>query len=106
MNAYTTRGQFRIQPRDLDAIVSAHGFLATPHLVALEHQRGRRVEAEVARQLQDNGLMRDAPAAAVTVLRQTIGVALLRAGGHLAGITPIGRSPANASAVGRRRTSG
>ena len=106
MDGYTTRGQFRIQPRDLEAIVCAHGYLAALNIVALEQQRGRQAEAEVARQLQDHGLTPKVPASAVTMLRQTIGVALLRASGHLAGITPIRRSAANASAVGRRRTSG
>jgi hypothetical protein len=106
MNAYTTRSRFRIQPRDLDAIVRDHGFSAAPHLVALERQRGRRVEAEAARQLTDHGLTRKVPGSAVTLFRRRIGVALLRAGERFTGIPLIGRSLANASAAGRLKTSG
>ena len=55
MNAYTTTGQARIQPRDFAALQRANG-LAGASLAALERQRGCQADAEVAWLLKQNGV--------------------------------------------------
>jgi hypothetical protein len=86
MNAYTTRGQARIQPRDMVAVRRADGLAAGGSLMALERQRGCQAEAEVNWLLRHNGVMAHASASLVSLLRQKIGAVLIRAGEHLAGI--------------------
>ena len=85
MNAYTTRGQARIQQRDIAAVLRADGFLAGASLAALERQRGYQADAEVSWLLKQNGVAPHAAASLVAMLRQTIGAALVRAGERLAG---------------------
>ena len=77
MNAYTTRGQARIQPRDFSAVLRANG-LAGASLAGLERQRECQAEAEVSWLLKQNGVTRKARASRVALLRQTIGGALIR----------------------------
>ena len=89
MNAYTTMGQARIQPRDVSALLRANG-LAGASLTRLEWQRGCQAEVEVEWLLKHNGVTPQASAARVALLRQTIGAALVRAGERLAGV-PRGR---------------
>ena len=55
MNAYTTTGRARIQPRDFAALQRANG-LAGASLAALERQRGCQADAEVAWLLKQNGV--------------------------------------------------
>ena len=60
MNAYTTRGQARIQPHDLAAVRRADGLTAGGSLMALERQRGCQAEAEVDWLVKHNGVTPDA----------------------------------------------
>ena len=90
MNAYTTRGQARIQPRDMVAVRRAGGLTAGGSLMALERQRGCQAEAEVNWLLRHNGVTAHASTSLVSLLRQTIGAALVRAGERLAGVPDIG----------------
>ena len=53
MNAYTTRGQARIQYRDIAALLTEGSW--PPPLAALERQRGYQAEAEVERLLKQHG---------------------------------------------------
>ena len=85
MNAYTTRGEARIQQRDIDAIWRTDAYLASASLAALEWQRGCQAEAEVERLLKQYGVTSSASTSLVSLLRQTIGAALVRAGERLAG---------------------
>jgi hypothetical protein len=85
MNAYTTRGQARIQPRDITAIFQADAFLAGASLVALERQRGWQAEAEVERLLKQYGVTSSESTSRVSLLRQSVGAALVRAGERLSG---------------------
>jgi hypothetical protein len=98
MNAYTTMGQARIQPRDFSAVLRANG-LAGASLVALERQRGCQAEAEVAWRLKHTGVTPHASTSRVARVRQTIGAALVRAGERLAGVPRSGVSPETAPAV-------
>ena len=98
MNAYTTMGQARIQPRDFAAVLRANG-LAGASLAALERQRGCQAEVEVEWLLKHNGVMPRASASRVALLRQTIGAALIRAGARLTGAAGSGVSPDLASAA-------
>jgi hypothetical protein len=92
MNAYTTRGQARIQPRDFSAVLRANG-LAGASLAGLERQRECRAEAETTWLLKQNGAKRKTRASRVALLRQLIGGALVRAGERLAGTPGIGVPP-------------
>jgi hypothetical protein len=84
MNAYTTRGQARIQHRDIvAALLQPEGSLA---LAALERQRGWQADAELERLLKQHGVAPRATATPVSILRQTIGAALVRTGERLAGV--------------------
>jgi hypothetical protein len=80
MNAYTTRGQARIQHRDIAAVLQAEGILAAGQLAALERQRGYQADAELERLLKQHGVAQRATATPVSILRQTIGAALVRTG--------------------------
>jgi hypothetical protein len=92
MNAYTTKGQARIQPRDIAAAGRKDWYTAGGSLMALERQRERQAEAEVAWMLKHNGVTPHASASLVSLLRQTIGAALVRTGERLAGVPGIGGS--------------
>ena len=85
MNAYTTRGQARIQHRDIAAFLQPEGILAAGQLAALERQRGYQADVEVERLLKQHGVAPRATATPVSILRQTIGAALVRTGERLAG---------------------
>jgi hypothetical protein len=84
MNAYTTTGQARIQPRDFAAVLRANR-LAGASLAAFERQRGCQAEVEVEWLLKHNGVMPQRSASRVALLRQTIGAALIRAAGSVPG---------------------
>jgi hypothetical protein len=92
MNAYTTMGQARIQPRDVSALLRANG-LAGASLARLEWQRGCQAEVEVTRQLKHNGVTPRASGSIISLLRQTIGAGLVRAGERLAGVPRGGVAP-------------
>ena len=85
MNPYATRGEARIQQRDIDAILRADAYLASASLAALEWQRGCQAEAEMERLLKQYGVASTSSTSLVTLVRQTIGAALVRAGERLAG---------------------
>jgi hypothetical protein len=85
MNAYTTRGQARIQPRDFSAVLRANG-LAGASLAGLERQRECQAEAEVGWLLKRHGVTRQPHTPVVAPLRRRIGPALVRAGDRLAGV--------------------
>jgi hypothetical protein len=85
MNAYTTRGEARIQPRDVSTALRMHGLTPGASLAALERQRGWQAEAEMERLLKQYGVKSSESTSLVSLLRQTIGAALVRAGERLAG---------------------
>ena len=87
MNAYTTKGQIRIQQRDIDAIMRNHAYFAGASLAALERERGWQAEAERARLLKQHGLGPAARASLLAVVRQTVGAALVHAGERLMGLS-------------------
>ena len=99
MNAYTTMGQARIQPRDVSAILRANG-LAGASLARLEWQRGCQADAEAEWLLKRTRVTTRASGSIVLVLRQTIGAALMRAGERLAGVPRGGGAPETAPAAG------
>ena len=82
MNAYTTRGQARIQPRDFSAVLRANG-LAGASLAGLERQRECQAAAELDWRLKQNTATPHAGLPRVALLRQTIRAALVRAGERL-----------------------
>jgi hypothetical protein len=98
MNAYTTRGQARIQPRDVSAVMRAYP-LVEASLAALEWQRGAQAEAEVTWLLKQNAVTPKASTSRVARLRQTVGAALVRTGERLAGVPRGGAVPESASAA-------
>jgi hypothetical protein len=85
MNAYTTRGEARIQPRDLSAALRMQGLNPGSTLAALERQRGWQAEAEVERLLKHYGVKSSGHTSLISLLRETIGAALVSAGERLAG---------------------
>lgn len=93
MNASTTTDQARIQPDDFSAVRPAHRFMGGGSLAGLEWQRECQAEAEVDWLLRHNGVTPQVSASRVSLLRQTIGAALIRAGARLAGIPGSGESP-------------
>ena len=99
MNAYTTRGQARIQPRDIAAVMLAYPWVGAS-LATLERQRGYQAEAEVAWLLKHNGVTPQAGASFLSLLRQTIGATLVRAGERLAGTSQGGTLPGTVPAWG------
>ena len=99
MNAYTTRGQARIQPRDVSAILHTYP-LVSASLAALERQHACQAEAEVTWLLRQNGLTPQPTTAHCSMLRQTIGAALVRAGERLAGVPRSRVLPKAAPAAG------
>jgi len=87
MNAYTARGQARIQLHDVSAVLRADGLPAGAALATLEWHRSYQADAEVARLLkQHNSVTPHASASRVSLLRQRIGAALVLAGERLAGV--------------------
>jgi len=96
MNAYSTRGEARIQQRDVSAALRANGLTPGASLAALERQRGWQAEAEVERLLKQYGVKSSASTSRVSLFRQTVGAALVRAGECLAG-TP--RSAASVESI-------
>jgi hypothetical protein len=100
MDPYTTRGQARIQQRDIDTLLRTHGFQTAAHLAALERQRGRQVDVEWKGLLAQVGVQTPTAAALVTRLRQTLGAALIRAGERLAGVPRSGTLPETVPAAG------
>jgi hypothetical protein len=83
MNPYTTRGEARIQPRDVSAALRLHRLTPGAALTALERQRGLQAEAEVERLLKRYGVQSSASTSLVSALRESIGAALVRAGERL-----------------------
>ena len=100
MNAYTTRGQARIQHCDIAALLQPQGILAAAQLASLEWQRGWQANAELERLLKQHGVAPRATATPVSILRQTIGAALVRAGERLAGVPRSRVLPEAAPAAG------
>jgi hypothetical protein len=80
MNAYTTMSQARIQQRDITTIVRTDRFMAGAILAALERHRGDQAESELHWLLKHNGVTPQGSASRVSLLRQTIGTAMIRAG--------------------------
>jgi hypothetical protein len=104
MNAYTTRGQARMELHDVSAVLRADGLPAGAALATLEWHRGYQADAEVARLLrQRNSVTLHASTLRVSPLRQRIGAALVHVGERLAGIphssAPLEIAPA-ASTLG------
>ncbi len=99
MNAYTTKGQARIQPRDFSAVLRANRFMAGASLAGLERQRACQAEVEVDWLLKQHGVTPQANALLVSRLRQAIGTALIRAGDRLADVphSAVSRESASAS---------
>src|SRR5688572_24181315 len=100
MNPYTTTSQARIQPRDFAAVLRANPLAGAP-LAGLERQRGCQAEAEVEWLLKHNGNSPHASASLVSMLRQTIGGALVRIGERLEGVPRSGVSTETAPEAGR-----
>jgi hypothetical protein len=98
MNAYTTRGEARIQPHDFSAALRVQGLGPGASLAALERQRGWQAEAEMERMLKQYGVTASSSPSLVSLVRQSIGAALVRVGEYLAGsprsTTPVESSPA------------
>src|SRR5215213_11542719 len=101
MNPYATNGQARIQSHDIAAILrtGTGSYMAAASLAGLERQRGWQAESEVEWQLTQNGVTPYARASHVSLLRQTIGAVLIRAGDRLAGVprSAVSLEPAPAS---------
>jgi hypothetical protein len=83
MNASATMGQARIQLHSTAAAHRANRFMVGASPVALERQRGWEAEAEVARLLRQHGVAPHTSRARISLLRQRIGAALVRAGDRL-----------------------
>lgn len=86
MNAYTTRGEARIQQRDIEAVLRASSYLTGGSLAALEWRRGCQAEAELAWLLKQHGVTPQTGASLISRLRQGIGAMLVHAGHRLAGV--------------------
>jgi hypothetical protein len=85
MNAYTTRGEARIQPSDISTALRMRGLPPAASIAALERQRGWQAEAEMERLLKQYGVTPHAGTSRVSLMRQRIGAALVRAGTRLTG---------------------
>jgi hypothetical protein len=83
MNAYATTDQARIQLHNTAAVHRANRFMVGTSRVALERQCGWQAEAEVARLLKQHGDMPHVSTMRISLLRQRIGAALVRAGDRL-----------------------
>jgi hypothetical protein len=93
MNAYSTRGQARIQPRDVSTALRTPGIARGASLAALESQRGWQAEAEVERLLKHNSVESPASPSRVSLVRQAIGTMLVHAGQRVMGASRNGASP-------------
>jgi hypothetical protein len=83
MNAYATTDQATIQLHDTAAVHRANRFMVGTSPVALERQPGWQAEAEVAQLLKQHGVTSHASNMRLSLLRQRIGAALVRAGDRL-----------------------
>jgi len=83
-----------------------NSYLAGATLAALERQRGWQVDAEVAWLLKQHGITPAATASRISLLRQTIGTALVCAGERLTGVSRSGLLPETRPAVGTLGTAG
>src|SRR5687767_4069509 len=83
MNAYATMGQARIQLHSTAAAHRANQFMVGASPVALERQPEWQAEVEVAWLLKHHDATRRGSRARVSLLRQRIGAALVRAGDRL-----------------------
>ena len=99
MNAYTTTSQAKIQPRDFSAVLRANG-LAGAALAGLEWQRGWQADAEVEWLLKHTLVEPQTSASRLSLLRQTIGAALVRTGERLAGVPRSDVAPETVPAAG------
>jgi hypothetical protein len=104
MNPYTTRGEARIQPRDVLTATRRQGLTPGASLVALERQRGWQAEAEVERLLKQYDVTSSASTSLVSQLRQSIGAAMVRAGERLAGFPRSDASVKSSPAAGTLST--
>jgi hypothetical protein len=100
MNAYTTRGQARIEQRDIAAFLQPEGILAAAQLASLEWQRGYQTDVGVDRLLKQNGVAPKASTPFVSMLWQVIGAVLIHAGERLAGGPRSGVSRETAPVAG------
>ena len=100
MNAYTTRGQARIQQQDISNVLDSHGYRAGAVLALLERTRGWQAEAEVNWLLKQHDAAPRSTASFVSVLRQAIGTALVRTGEGIMGASCGSISPATADVAG------
>jgi hypothetical protein len=83
MNAYATMGQAKIQLHSTAAAHRANRFMVGASTVALERQREWQAEADVAQLLKQHGVTPHGSRSRVSLLRQRIGAALVRAGDRL-----------------------
>ena len=83
MNAYATMGQAKIQLHSTAAAHRANRFMVGASTVALERQREWQAEADVAQLLKQHDVTPHVSRARVSLLRQRIGAALVRAGDRL-----------------------
>jgi hypothetical protein len=97
MNVYANRGQARIRPRDVSAVLRANQLAGAP-LAGLERQRRCQAEAELTWLLQRHGSTPKGAASRGALLRQAIGTVLVRIGARLAGVPQTGaaREPVTA----------
>jgi hypothetical protein len=83
MNATATRGQAKMQRQSSAAAPRANRFTLGASAVAREEQREWHAAAQVAQVLTRHGGMPHASRGRVSLLRQRIGAALVRAGDRL-----------------------
>jgi endonuclease V-like protein UPF0215 family len=101
MNAYTTRGQARIQQRDVAAVLRVNRPAASAALVALERQRGWQADAELDCLLKQNRIESLASPSRASLVRQAIGTMLVHAGERVMGASRNGDSPEPTRVAGR-----
>ena len=99
MNVYASRGQARIRPRDVSAVLRANQLVGAP-LAALERQHRCRADAELDWLLKRNEVTPNASASRVSLLRQAIGTMLVRVGVRLPDGSRRGASLESVSAAG------
>lgn len=85
MNPYTTRTQARIRQHDINTIISTNSYLTGASIAMLERTRGWQAEAAENSLLKQHGVSPYDAASLITMLRQAIGTALVRAGERLGG---------------------
>jgi hypothetical protein len=99
MNVYASRGQARIRPRDVSAVLRANQLAGAP-LAGLERQRRCQAEAELNWLLKRHGSTPQGAASRLAVLRQAIGTVLVRVGARPAGVPRPGASREPVAAPG------